>query len=404
MESNHPQPLFDNAIWLAQAPCASVKTALETSKIENIVSEYAYARRFLLSYQGSDDTFNSYRREVERLCQWSWNYRQKPLKTIDRHDMEAYFQFVQNPPKSWVSEKHCQRFTTNEAGQRVPQLDWRPFLIRKSVKQPTGTKKSGTAQATLRAVMAGTSTFFTYLMQENYRHNNPVMLIRQKSQYLQKHQTLRVIRKLSDEQWEQLIKEIWSKCQHDVRYERHLFIFAAFYLLGCRISELADSASHKPLMSDFYADSHGLWWFKTVGKGNKVREVAVSDEMLQYLTRYRRSLGITALPSPSEHIAIIPKVKGQGGIGIRQLRKIVQSGFDLTIDALLEQGEREKADAMRQVTVHWLRHTAISADVQQRPREHVRDDAGHQSVQITDRYIDIDHRARHASARSRRER
>ena len=52
--------------------------------------------------------------------------------------------------------------------------------------------------------------------------------------------------------------------------------------------------------------------------------------------------------------------------------------------------------------MHWLRHTAISKDVVLRPREHVRDDAGHQSVQVTDRYIEVDMQARHATARGKK--
>ena len=39
-----------------------------------------------------------------------------------------------------------------------------------------------------------------------------------------------------------------------------------------------------------------------------------------------------------------------------------------------------------EATVHWLRHTGIFEDVKSRPREHVRDDAGHSSGAITDRY------------------
>ncbi len=54
-----------------------------------------------------------------------------------------------------------------------------------------------------------------------------------------------------------------------------------------------------------------------------------------------------------------------------------------------------------EATVHWLRHTGISDDVKHRPREHVRDDAGHSSSAITDKYIDIELRARHQSAKEK---
>jgi hypothetical protein len=59
------------------------------------------------------------------------------------------------------------------------------------------------------------------------------------------------------------------------------------------------------------------------------------------------------------------------------------------------------AENLKAATVHWLRHTGISDDVKIRPREHVRDDAGHGSGAITDRYIDIELRRRHATAKKK---
>ena len=52
-------------------------------------------------------------------------------------------------------------------------------------------------------------------------------------------------------------------------------------------------------------------------------------------------------------------------------------------------------------SAHWLRHTGISEDVRIRPREHVRDDAGHASMATTDRYVDSDMRERHASGKGK---
>jgi hypothetical protein len=63
------------------------------------------------------------------------------------------------------------------------------------------------------------------------------------------------------------------------------------------------------------------------------------------------------------------------------------------------EGFTEDADRLAVATVHWLRHTGISEDVKHRPREHVRDDAGHGSSAITDLYIDVERAERHASAR-----
>ena len=81
------------------------------------------------------------------------------------------------------------------------------------------------------------------------------------------------------------------------------------------------------------------------------------------------------------------------------IRAIVQDCFDQAIARLASQGHSEEAEAMMDATVHWLRHTGISDDVKIRPREHVRDDAGHSSGAITDKYIDIELKERHKSAK-----
>ena len=64
-------------------------------------------------------------------------------------------------------------------------------------------------------------------------------------------------------------------------------------------------------------------------------------------------------------------------------------------------GNPHAAESLRMATVHWLRHTGISEDVKSGPREHVRDDAGHSSSAITDRYIDIELHERARSAKKK---
>ena len=79
----------------------------------------------------------------------------------------------------------------------------------------------------------------------------------------------------------------------------------------------------------------------------------------------------------------------------------MQFCFDQTIQKLHQDGFIDEAETLNEATVHWLRHTGISDDVKIRPREHVRDDAGHSSSAITDKYIDIELRERHRSAKKK---
>lgn len=56
--------------------------------------DYAFAKTFLLSYRGSEATFNAYRREIERLMQWSWLILKQSILKITRADFEKYLEWL----------------------------------------------------------------------------------------------------------------------------------------------------------------------------------------------------------------------------------------------------------------------------------------------------------------------
>lgn len=396
-----PRPLFDQIDYLHEPPSDELKKSLAILPTAHAWDEYLLTRQFLLSYDGSEDTFNAYRREVERLCHWSWLVAKKDLKALTRHDMLDFIKFAGQPPKSWVADQSHPRFQT-QGEKRVPNRAWRPFLKRTQKQRSTNTTNPHTlSTSSIRALFASLSSFFEFLVQEQYISQNPVKMIRQKKQYLPSTQQLRVTRKLTQVQWRCIIETARDMAHQSPLYERHYFLIQVFYLLGLRISEVAPSERHIPTMGDFFPDEHSRWWFKTVGKGNKYREIAVPDTLLEGLIRYRQSLGLSDLPARGEATALVPKQKGQGGLGVRQIRNLIQQCFDAAMLRLKAAGKQYEADDLRSATVHWLRHTSISADVTHRPRDHVRDDAGHESSIITDRYIDSDREARHASAKDK---
>jgi len=259
------------------------------------------------------------------------------------------------------------------------------------------------SQAALQSLFGVLSSFFNFLIQENYLQANPVSQLRQKSKFLRKHQSRGKIRRLSPLQWDYVIDTVGEMARDEPQiHERSLFIMNALFAMYLRISELVETTRWQPQMGHFQADQEGNWWFITVGKGNKQREISVSDAMLEALRRYRRSRGLSPLPSPGEAFPLIHKTRGKGGItSTRQIRGIVQNCFDRAAEKMRIEGFSEDAERLSVATVHWLRHTGISEDVKHRPREHVRDDAGHGSSAITDRYIDVERAERHASARNK---
>lgn len=411
MHAHTPTPLFDTLDHL-EASYASRKKHLatllpSTIDIKAAEKDYEQSIQFLQAYHGSAETFKSYRREIERLLQWSWFVREKTLVQLRRSDLEAYLDFCQTPPKDWIGLKHVPRFLEYH-GERIINPLWRPFIVAITKKahkdgQTPQPKNYRLSQSALQSIFAVLSSYFNYLEQEEHTFGNPISQIRQKSKFLRKHQGKRTIRRLSELQWAYILETAEKlAAKNPSLHERTLFMMNALYAMYLRISELAASDRWIPEMGHFFKDRDDNWWFKTVGKGNKERDISVSNAMLAALKRYRLSLGLTALPSPGEKTPLIPKAVGTGPIeGTRHIRKIVQFCFDAAIERLKSDNHTDDAEMLMAATVHWLRHTGISEDVKIRPREHVRDDAGHSSSAITDQYIDIELRARHASAKKK---
>lgn len=356
--------------------------------------DYQYAAEFIFSYRGSPDTFSTYRREIEHFMQWLWLVAKKDLKQVSRDDIERYVEFSRQPPRSWIGSKNVARYI-NRDGLRQPNPQWRPYVA--------GGPEYVLSQNALQSLFSVLSSFFNFLMQENHIAANPVAQIRQKSKFIRKRQGKAKIRRLSPLQWSYIIETAERMATADpATHERTLFIMNSLYAMYLRISELVETSRWTPQMGHFQPDQEGAWWFVTVGKGNKEREISVSDAMLEALKRYRRSRGLPALPLPGESTPLIHKTRGTGGItSTRQIRGIVQKCFDTAAARMRDEGFQEEAERLAAATVHWLRHTGISEDVKHRPREHVRDDAGHGSSAITDRYIDVERAERHRSARDK---
>ncbi|MBS0358049.1 MAG: site-specific integrase [Proteobacteria bacterium] len=395
-----PSPLFDGL----QQMLANEDYRPKLTKA--FQQDYEHAKAFLLSYRGSIDTFNSYRRDIERFLQWCQLKANKTVKQIRRDDFESFLDFCQDPPESWIATTVENRFIEKE-GEKIPNKKWRPFVVKisktdtKSGKKPNK-KHYELSQKTFKSLFAIIGSFYNYLIQEEYTLINPTLLIRQKSKYFRKRQSATPIRRLSELQWGYVLETAEIMAKENKEYARTLFIMNALYGMYLRISELVETTRWKPTMGDFQRDSENRWWFLTVGKGNKERRISVSNAMLNALKEYRKSLKLSPLPSPDEKTPLFTaRQTNQPLKNTRYIRVLVQACFDRACERLIADNQKEEADQLANATVHWLRHTGISDDVKIRPREHVRDDAGHSSSAITDKYIDVELRERHSSAKNK---
>jgi len=370
-------------------------------------NDFEAVLKFIFAYNGSAATFNAYRRELERFVQWAWRIEQRSIISMSRDDIENFIRFTLTPPAAWIGFKNVARFKKRD-GKLQPNKEWRPFVMSVSKDDARNgitpdIKHYQPSQASVRSSFAVLSSFYDYLTEEKMIEFNPVSLIRQKSKFIRKDHNQAIVRRITNLQWDYVIETAEIMADDDPElHERTLFIMNCLFAMYLRISELVADERSNPVMGDFKKDHDQNWWFHVTGKGNKDRTIVVSNEMLDVLKRYRSALGLSPLPAINETTPLIRKTKGFGPItSTRHIRRIVQTCFDTAFERMKQDGLEEDARDLRAATVHWLRHTGISEDVKIRPREHVRDDAGHATMATTDRYIESDRRERHRSGKKK---
>lgn len=111
------QPLFD--ISISDIP----ENIIIRNKNSYAQQDLSAILNFLRKYDGNKSTFENYKRETERLCQWSWLIAKKSILQLQRQDIENYLKFCQKPPKSWIGT----RSTCFRGGQRALASTYRYF-------------------------------------------------------------------------------------------------------------------------------------------------------------------------------------------------------------------------------------------------------------------------------------
>jgi site-specific recombinase XerD len=360
--------------------------------VANARADIEFLYQFLYVYgRKSEATFNRFRNELERFYLWAWEWRALSVFELKREDIEAYVEFVVEPDKRWLSDSVQWRFK-DQNGLRVVNTLWRPFAF----------KDNGVSQQTFSAMFTALNVFYKFAIIEEKTFTNFIPVVKKNSPYLIIQSQIKLPDTLSNLQWEYVFGVTRDKCEEDPNLERNLFTLACLKGLYLRISELSERPQWSPVMSHFWQDPDGYWYLRIMGKGNKLRDVTLSEDFLIYLKRYREYRALPPLPRVDEPHPIIHKLRGNGGMNVRQIRRIVQQSFDLAIDSLAKDGFSDESEHLKAATAHWLRHTGATHDAQHRPLKHLSEDLGHAKIATTDQiYIqtNIKERARSGSKR-----
>lgn len=405
-------PLFDNLLHL-EAGNPLVNQYLANLSLGNVPDAglvYELAVDWLLEQRHSENNYKTYRSELTTFFHWCFAELAISPKDLTRRIMMRYLDYCQAPPTTLIAYRNVAQFMQDkEWGERLPNPLWRPFLGKRELGRELPYRLSEQAMKTKLAIL---SSFFQFLVQEEYMDRNPALLLQRVNRPVQPQQEEQS-QSFSELQWAYVMQAAEQLAEENpVQHERSRFLICLMYACYLRISEVAARPGFSPVMSQFRRDAKtGVWgYFIPRSKGGKRRTVAVSQALLDALKRYRTFLGLSALPAPGDQTPLFIRHKAaahgreQGelnaNLGIRQLRELVMAVLEQAAHLAEQDGFDQDAAEMRSLTPHSIRHTGITHDINLngRPLSHVQADAGHDSIDTTSKYLHTGHSERHESA------
>jgi len=369
---------------------------------------WVWGKEFL-TYTGrnkSIHTYDRFRNEIEKFLLWSFLIKQAPIDSLRKTDILEYADFCWQPPVTWIGTSNHDRFMLSN-GYFVSNELWRPFKIQVAKSQKNkiiDKKKYRPSQQTLTSSFTAIIVFYNYLMAEEYCLGNPAQVAKKDCRHFIHDAQVKEIKRLTSVQWQYMLDTAVDLANEDVNFERNLFVIAALKTLFLRVSELSERPTWSPVMGHFWQDEDENWWLKVFGKGRKLRDTTVPSDFLTFLQRYRLSRDLSSLPSSGENSVLVEKIRGQGGMTSRHLRRLVQEVFDQAYQRMKSIEGENKAMKLKEASTHWLRHTGASMEIERgRALKDLSEDLGHASMATTDTvYVQTENRKRALSGKQRK--
>jgi len=372
------------------------------------LTQWQWGKSFL-EYTGrnkSIHTYDRFRNEIEKFLLWSFIEKKSCIDEFRKTDILEYADFCWKPSVPWIGTSNQERYKLKNSYFTIND-SWRPFKVQASKSQlskDVDKRKYRPSQQTLTSTFTAVIVFYNYLMSEEFCYGNPAQIAKKDCKHFISDTQVKEIKRLTGSQWQYLLETAVDMANEDSMYERNLFVIASLKTLFLRISELSERDNWSPVMGHFWQDEDENWWLKVFGKGRKLRDTTVPPDFMPFLQRYRLSRELSGLPASGENNVLVEKIRGQGGMTSRHLRRLVQEIFDRAFLRMKQLEGENRAIKLKEATTHWLRHTGASMEIERgRALKDLSEDLGHASMATTDTvYVQSENKKRAESGKKRK--
>lgn len=337
---------------------------------------------FLSEFKDSPETLRSYAKEIERLLLWCIHVAKINVSSLRRNHLLVYQEFLKNPApkKIW-----CGPSTSRQTKVGFINENWRPFV-------------KGLGNASINKALTILDSFFNYLVQTNYLMGNPLAVDRRHKKRNKSKQNI-IDRYLEVDEIHATLESLLEYPAKDEKQKfqviRARYIILLLFYTGLRIAE---AANHR--MGNFLQREEN-WFLRVIGKGKKLREIPVPDELLAALKTFRIRIGLPSpLPKFREQTPLIPMQNLEQPISTRRIDQILRWAFNLGADRF-EPDEPRKASKLRAASAHWLCHSYVTYLLDSgAPLKVAQENAGHSDIGTTMHYRHVAQTDRHEATRT----
>ncbi|MCA1857646.1 tyrosine-type recombinase/integrase [Massilia oculi] len=366
MPSFHPIDLDplpqDSPLRLAASARGAVFRGIADEPVTDAASDAELAREYIGQGELSPKSVANTQKELYRFLTWCREEARKRFQQLTVADLNAYKEFIRNPPPEWVS------------ATKWPRADprYRPF-------------SGPLSDASRRQAMIAVKGLLGYAEQTGYLRRNPARLVRN----VRAAQGSRITRYLSPQAIAHALEAVAARVAETPaairQRERDRFLLVAFAQTGARLNEIVGAS-----MGSIYSEGDGRWWLDVMGKGARPRRLPVPPAMLAALRDYRLAFGLPPQAGRADRMPLVLSSRREEPVRITDeaASEALKAVFMAAAGRAASQGDHDSAAALRLASTHWLRHSMLTNHANSGVQlKTLQDTAGHANIATTAAYL-----------------
>jgi len=291
---------------------------------------YKWTKAFLDRAQNKN-TYDIYRKYIERFALWLMLVKIKPLTLLDASDVDEFYKFCASPPLSWVRNHMGRRFLKDSAKTHNCLAEaykfnsqWRPFWFKGDAANPDATIYIS-GHHTLAGQHTSCNVFFEFLLAQGVIAKHPIKFTNAFNNFSH----LKSSNNKGEIEWSLGSASDFVRACTEVfqgwQKSRILFLCYTINELNLTSSDI-DNYSARFRFDCFSQFPDGAWIATLQDKAGVTKTLKVTSRYIHnVLLVYKGILGREHVPSNQDEYAVFATIYGRPGLCSSSINRMIKT-------------------------------------------------------------------------------